>query len=140
MMKNFSIIATLLLMLTIFLFGCSSNSSGKFQTLSEVAHLKSRVITKIIFYDGRGRKPITVNNKQKIDEFMSYLDQSTVKKLDKDELKVGWIHNAVFYSKEKKLGEITFGNPIIIDKTKYYTVVKNNVSTEKIDHYLKAVN
>lgn len=104
--------------------------------------MKSKVVTKIVFIDGRGglNKPLTVENKQKIDEFLNYFDKIRIRKADSSEIKVGWIHHAIFYNHEKKILEITFGNPMKINKDKYYTVLKNELSTKKIDEYLKSIN
>jgi hypothetical protein len=63
------------------------------------------------------------------------LDECIVKKEDTHEYGTGWIHNAVFYSNDKKIIEITFGKRIIFNKTKYYNVMKNNLSTKKLMIY-----
>jgi hypothetical protein len=139
MKKLFTVVAFILLICAIYLSGCVFSKS---QTISEIANFKSSVITKIIFYDGRGglNKPLTIDNKQKIDEFIGYLNKSIVKKENTSEQGTGWIHSAVFYSNDKKVIEITFGNPIVIDKSKYYKAIKNDLSTKEIDNYLKSVN
>lgn len=122
-----------------FCSGCVSNSS---KSISEITDLKSSGITKIVFYDGRGglNKPLTITSKKKIDEFLGYLDKTFVEKENKHKLSTGWIHHAEFYNNDRKMLEITFGNTMIINRTEYYSVIKNNLSTEKIDEYLKSIN
>lgn len=110
------------------------------KSVTEAANLRATNITKIIFSDGRGglNKPLTIENKQMIDQFMGYLDKCKVRKTVRDP-KIGWIHSAAFYNKEKKLANVTFTDPMKIND-QYYDILENNLSTSKIDDFLKSVN
>lgn len=140
MKKVFSVVIILFIS-SIYLVGYIKSYS-KGETISEITKLKSSNITKIVFYDGRGglNKPLTVESKQKIDEFIGYLDKCTIKKEVNHKYGTGWIHDAVFYSNDKKVIDIIFGDPIIFNGTEYYDVLKNNLSTDKIDRFLQSVN
>lgn len=140
-MRKIFLIATILLIFAIYLTGCTKSSNNG-QTVLEVTNLKSSDITKIIFYDGRGglNKPLTVENKQQIDEFMGYLDKCIIKKAAHITDETGWIHEAVFYNNDKRIVDITFVNPMIINNTEYYDVLEGNLSTDKIDDFLKSVD
>ncbi|AFM40730.1 cell wall-binding protein [Desulfosporosinus acidiphilus SJ4] len=119
----------------------SPNVDFEEKTISEVTNVKSTDITKIIVYDGRGglNKPISVENKQKINQFMGYLDNYIIKK-DKNPLpSVGWIHKAVFYDHDKEVMDIVFTNPIIINQT-YYDIIKGDLDTQTMDQFLKSVD
>lgn len=110
-------------------------------SVAEKAKLKSSNITKIVFYDGRDRHdtPLTVNDKQKINEFIGYLDKCIIEKHETDDQVLGCASTAVFYHNKKELIEITFGENVTINKTKHYKVVKNNLVGE-IDQFLHSID
>lgn len=110
------------------------------KTVTEAANIKDTSITKIVFYDGRGyNKPLSLENKQKIDEFISYLNTCVVIKSIAERHGSGWIHSAAFYDKEKELADITFSDQMTING-QHYDILANNLSTSKIDSFLKTVN
>lgn len=129
------------IILVAFLIFHLSTTFSKSKSVSEAANLKTSSITKIVFYDGRGglNKPFTLENKQKINEFINYLNKCTVKK-STNPISTGWIHSAVFFNNDKELAKITFGDPIIINENEYYKIITNGLSTSKIDNFLKSVN
>lgn len=137
MLKQLSLI---LVFFTTLLVGCTS-SQYKEQKISEVTNVKYNEITKIVFSDGRGgiNKPFTLEDKQKISEFVGLLDKYVIKKEKKHENFSGWIHMADFYNGEKKLMRITFTNPLNIDEA-YYNVVKYELETKDIDNFIKSIN
>jgi hypothetical protein len=114
------------------------NSSG--EKISAVTNINYGNINKIIFYDGRGgrNKPLTIEDKQKINEFMGYLDGYIIKKVNNPE-KTGWIHEAVFYNNDKQILSMTFVSPVIING-EYYRVLRGELSPIKIDKFLKSIN
>lgn len=116
-----------------------SNINPNSTTVSGVTGIKLDDITKIVFYDGRGglNKPLTVEDKQKIKEFMEYLDGYTIKKTKNPET-VGWAQGAVFYIDDKEVINITFGDPIIINED-YFKIIKGGLDTYKIDEFLKSI-
>lgn len=142
MKKIFSIVIIILIFATYYIV--CIKSSSKVETISGMAKLKSSHITKIVFCDGRGgNKPLTIENEEKIKEFIGYLDECIIKKEDIHIGAKGWIHSAAFYSNDKEVADITFGDPIIFRKTEsteYYDVLKNNLSTEMIDKFLQSVD
>lgn len=111
------------------------------KSMTETAGLKDSNITKIVFYDGRGglNQPLSVENRQKIDEFMSSLSKCNVKKSINNPLRSGWIHSAVFFSDKGRLAEITFGDYAVINK-EYYDVAENSLNASEIDDFLKTVS
>ena len=123
----------------IIVIGCVLLVTQK-RTVTEAANLKDTNITKVIFYDGRGyNKPLSLENKQKIDEFMSYLNKCVVIKFTLRDCGGGWIHSAAFYNNEKELADITFSDPMTINN-QHYDILENELSTSKIDSFLKTVS
>lgn len=110
------------------------------KTVTDAAKIKDTSITKIIFYDGRGyNKPLSVENKQKIDEFIGYMDKCIVIKFTVRDRSTGWIYSAKFFNQEKELANITFADPMTIND-QHYDILDNNLSTSKIDSFLKTVS
>ena len=116
-----------------------SNINPNSTAISGVTGVKFDDITKIVFYDGRGgrNKPVTVEDKQKIKEFMGYLECYSIKKTKNPE-STGWIHSAVFYINDKEVMKITFVNPIIINGD-YFDITKGKLDTETIGKFLKSI-
>lgn len=105
-------------------------------TISGVTGVNFNDITKIVFYDGRGQNnPITVEDKQKIKEFMGYLNDYSIEKAENPE-STGWIHKGVFYVNDKEVMSITFNNPIIINGD-YFNIKKGELDTQTISELLK---
>jgi predicted lactoylglutathione lyase len=124
----------LIIVVFIFLF-----FSFKTKKIKELTNVNYNSITKIMFVDGSGRnKPLTVDNKQKIEEFINYIDDCVVIKADNPD-KIGWLHSASFYENDKQVMEIVFVNPIIING-EYYRVIWGGLSGDKIDKFLKSIN
>ena len=119
-----------------------SNVNPNATTISGVTGIKSNDITKIVFYDGRGgdrlNKPVTVQDKQKVKEFMGYLDGYIVKKTKNPET-TGWAQGAIFYINDKEVINIIFGDPIILNNDDY-KIVKGGLDTDKIDEFLKSID
>jgi len=149
MIKKLALILIAISFFSSLLLGCT-NSQYKGKNISEVTkeekisgvtNVKYSEITKIVFSDGRGgrNKPYTLNDNQKISEFMKLIDSYVIKKEKKHEASVGWIHSADFYNGDKKLMNIIFTEPIEIDST-YYDIVKGQLSSEKIDNFIKSAN
>lgn len=107
--------------------------------IKDVADINYNNITKIVFVDGSGRnKPLKVENKKIINEFMGYIDNySVIKAGDPD--KIGWIRSASFYENDMPVMKITFVSPIIIND-EYYKVMWGGLSQGKIDKFLKSIN
>jgi hypothetical protein len=121
------------------LFGCI-DIVNKEVTINEVTKMKDSDVTKIVFSDGRGKnKPFTLKDKMKINEFLKMIDGYVIKKESKHEEIKGWINAVDFYNGDKKLASITFSNPLKIDGV-YYDIVKGQLSTEKIENFIKSIN
>lgn len=131
-----------LIMFTIFscLLLVFNNSLSGEKKIYEVVEADYNKTTKIVFYDGRGiNKPFTVEDRQKINEFIGLINSCIIKKEKKQEIIVGWIHAADFYSGEKKLMKITFTNPLQINGD-YYNIVKGELNSKVIDDFIDSIN
>lgn len=116
-----------------------SNVNTNATTISGVTGVNFDDITKIVFYDGRGQnKPVTVEDKQKIQEFMGYLNGYSIKKTKNPE-STGWIHSGLFYINDKEVMDITFVNPIIINGD-YFNITKGDLDTITIGKFLKSID
>lgn len=117
-----------------------SNVNSNGTTISDVTGINLDDITKMVFFDGRGglNEPVTVEDKEKIKEFMGYLKEYNIRKSKDSELKTGWAHGAYFYINNKKVIDITFGDPIRVNNDDY-KVTKGDFDDDKIDNFLKAI-
>lgn len=116
-----------------------SNANLNATTISGVTGVKFDDITKIVFCDGRGRnKSVTVEDKEKIKEFMGYLNGYGIKKTKNPE-STGWIHRGLFYINDKEVMDITFVNPIIINGD-YFNITKGELDTVTIGNFLKSID
>ncbi|MBS4196799.1 hypothetical protein [Lederbergia citri] len=112
----------------------------KEKKINEAVYMEYSEITKIIFYDGRGNNPpITLEDKEKIQEFNNLLDGYIIKKEKFHEKSKGWIHRADFYKDDKQFMSITFSNPMQING-KYYEIVEGDINPETIDNFLKSID
>lgn len=137
MRKGILLALITLVSICLIIFGCSNVQEKK---ISEITSVKTIDVTKIVFSDGRGRnKPFTLEDKQKINEFMGLLDGYIIKQEKNHQPSAGWIHMADFYNGNEKLMRITFTNPLQIDGV-YYNIVKGQLSTETIDKFISLAN
>ena len=117
-----------------------SNVNPDSTTISGVTGVKFDDITKIVFYDERGvNKPVTVEDKDKIKEFMGYLDGYVIEKSKNQEKTTGWIHSAQFYVNDKVVMNIAFVNPININEDDF-NIKKGNLDTKTIGEFLKSID
>jgi hypothetical protein len=121
---------------------CLAGCNGQEKTVTEMAKIKTSEITRIEIRDQRGRMkdPFIVEDKQKIDEFIGFLNECVVKKYSPSEPSGGWIQEAAFYKNSEEVAVITFGDFIVINKTMHYKVVNNNISTEMVTKYLQSID
>ncbi len=111
------------------------------KTINDVTNFKSEDIIKIIFSDGSGmNKPLTVENQQKVKEFLGYIDDYVVKKVP-DPYMIGWARHAKFYNKAgDKVMEINFNDPLTINKDYYEIIKKPDLDYKKIDQFLHSID
>ncbi|EHI98743.1 cell wall binding repeat-containing protein [Clostridium sp. DL-VIII] len=108
-------------------------------TISGVTGIKFDDITKIVFCDGSLKNnTVTIEDKQKIKEFMGYLDAYSVNNIDVPVV-TGWLHRALFYINDKEVMDISFDNPIDINGEQF-NVTKGNLDIKTIDRYLKSID
>jgi len=79
-----------------------------------------------------------VEDKQKVNEFMGYLDSYAINETKNPE-SVGWIQSAEFYINDKDVMGITFGDPIVINGN-YYKVMKDGLDFKDIGKFIKSVD
>ncbi|MBS4219862.1 hypothetical protein KHA96_16225 [Bacillus sp. FJAT-49711] len=130
--------------ITISFFGAFLNGyivlQYKEKKISEAANLKYSEVTKIVFYDGRGKNPsYTVKDKQNINEFEKLLDRYIIKKEKQNVDAKGWIHIVDFYSGSNRLTSITFNNPLEING-KYFDIVEGPALPGSIDEFLESAS
>lgn len=140
-MKKYNLLMLSVFIFSVFFTGCIGNNNSD-KKINEIYPFKNSEIKKVIFYDGRGgrNKPLPIQNKKNIAQFMSYIDGYVVRKQKNYMPATGWSQKAIFYNdKNNKILDITFGNPIVLNG-QGYDVLKNNLSTQKIDSFLKSIN
>ncbi|MDR3597885.1 cell wall-binding protein [Clostridium sp.] len=117
-----------------------SNVNSNGTTISDVTGIKLDDITKIDFFDGRGglNDTVTIEDKEKVKEVIGYLKEYKIRKAKDSELKAGWAHGALFYINNKVVMDVTFGDPISLNRDNY-KVTKGDFDDDKIDNFLKAI-
>jgi hypothetical protein len=139
MTKRLTLTLLLTAMFSSLLFGCTG-FENKETKISEVTNIKYSDISKIVFFDGRGKNnQFTLNDKNQTTDFIKMMDKYVIKKEKKHDDFKGWIHRADFYNGDKKLMSITFTDPLEIDG-KYFDIVKGQLSTEKMDNFIQSAN
>jgi hypothetical protein len=122
------------LVVIIILYACFSPKK-----INQIENINYNDITKIQFVDGSGRnKPLIVEDRQKIAEFIGYIEDCVVIK-SSNPYKTGWTRAAAFYEDDKVVMDITFDTPIIING-KYYRVIWGSLNMKKIDKFLQSVD
>lgn len=116
--------------------GCSALINSGYQysekSISEVAELKNSDITKIVLIDGHDlSKSTTIEDKQKIKQFMKLVDNEIIREEKNHQNSNGWSDYIDFYSNDKKIKTITFTNDLEIDG-KYYEIIKGDLTQKKI--------
>lgn len=109
--------------------------------ISDVANINLDDITKIVFYDhAAGNNPLTVEDKQKIKEFTGYLNNYIVKKVNPP-FSSGWRIMAIFYINDKQVMDITFVDPLVINKS-YYTIINGDIHNEfqRVEKFLNSID
>lgn len=112
--------------------------NSKYKKISDVTGINLDDITKIVFGDGRGYKQITVEDEQKVKEFIKYLDGYVITE-GKNPESTGWLHSADFYINETDVMSVTFVDPLIINGN-YYNIIQGDLDTKKIDDFLKSID
>lgn len=131
----------IVIMLLCFGFVIIEYQNKNFKEISINNIVKYDNITKVEFLDGRGglNKPFILEDKEKINEFLNFMDNYNIKKEKKHIDSVGWIHMVNFYSGERKIVSITFGDTLEINGI-YYKVLNGNLSVKQIDEFINSVN
>ena len=106
----------------------------------EVISLKKDNITKIVLMDSRNIKnPVTIEDKQKISEFMKLTNSDVIKSEKKHHYSNGWQDSVYFYNNEKKPKIITFTNDLKING-EYYEFIKGSLTQNKIVELMNSAN
>lgn len=135
MYKKFSILILYLVSIYLIFSGCSEK---RFEKIQDIVQINYKDITKISFRDGRNGELIETEDKEKINEFLKYVNGY---KLKKSELQLeldGYIYYADFYTNDKKILRITFVNPLNVNGV-YYDIIESELNLEKIEAFVKSI-
>lgn len=125
----------LVLIVIITVYICTS-----FKRITEIGSFQDTDITKIIFqYDNPAIKGRTVENKEKIKEFMKYINSCVVSKKWDQTPMTGYDQMAVLSIGDKEVMNILFYKNFIEINGIQYNMVKDKLSTEKIDDFIKSI-
>lgn len=131
----FTIALLLVLIIVIMLY---TNTGGK--RISEIGEFKVNDITKINFqYNSGVIKAGAIENKEKINEFMNYLDSCILKKKSTQLQVVGYYQLLVLYTENKEVMRIMTYDKFIEINGIQYNMVKNKLNLEKIDDLIKSL-
>jgi hypothetical protein len=137
-MKKRIIFAVILLL--VFIAGAVVYTNINHKRIDEIGGFKITEITRISFqYNNPAVKGGTVENKEKIKEFMDYLSSCVFSKKLIQEPITGYYQTAVFFIDDKEVLRImTYENFIDINGTGY-NMVKNKLSLKKIDDFINSI-
>lgn len=128
------------LLLLVFIAGAAKYTSINYKRITEIGGFKSTDISRISFqYNNPAYKGGTVENKEKIEEFMNYINSCVFSKKPVQTPIAGYNQLAVLFIGEKEVTRITtYENFIEINGTQY-NMVKNKLSLQKIDDFINSI-
>ncbi|MDF2885328.1 MAG: cell wall-binding protein [Clostridiaceae bacterium] len=111
----------------------------KTANITEIGEFQITDITKISFqYDNPSLKGETVENKEKIKEFMNYINNCRFTKMPKQIPMTGYYQLIVLFAGDKRVMDImTYDSFVNINGTEY-KMVKNNINQGDIDNFVKS--
>lgn len=111
-----------------------------YKRISKIVGFKGTDITKISFqYDNPSIKGGTVENKDKTQKFLQYINSCVVTKKWIQTPMTGYDQMAVFFIGDKEVMRIMFYEKIIEINGVQYDMVKDKLNSEKIDGFIKAI-
>jgi|GEM_PF-1846575 len=135
--KRISIAVILIL---VFIVGIVIYTNTNHKRISEIGGFQSTDITKISFqYSNPSIKGGTVEDKEKIKEFMNYISSCVFSKNRIQTTMVGYYQMALFFAGDNEVMRImTYDNFVDINGIQY-NMVKNKLSLEKIDNFINHI-
>jgi len=129
-----------LILILVFIVGIMIYTNTNHKRISEIGGFQSTDITKISFqYNNPAIMGGTVEDKEKIEEFMNYISSCVFSKKRIQTPVVGYYQMAVFFAGENEVMSImTYDNCIDINGIQY-NMVKNKLSLEKIDNFINNI-
>jgi hypothetical protein len=117
----------------------SETENYKTTNISEIGGFHIDDITKISFqYGNPAMEGVTVENKEKIKEFLKYINSCRFKKITDQILTTGYYQNIVFFADDKQVMDIMTDDSFITINGTYYKMVENNITLEGIDNFVKS--
>ncbi|WP_055666170.1 hypothetical protein [Desnuesiella massiliensis] len=132
------ILVSVVLLLALIIFAIMYINSNH-KRISEIGGFQANDITKISFqYNNPAIKGGTVENKENINEFMNYINSCVFTKKLTQTLMAGYYQSVILFIGDNKVMSImTYENFIDINGIQY-NMVKNKLSLEKIDDFIKS--
>lgn len=114
--------------------------NNNYKTINEINRFNSADITKISFqYNNPAIKGGKVENKEKIEKFMKYINSCVIVKKHDQTPVAGYYQMAVFFIGDKEVMRLTtYGKFIEIDDTQY-EMVMNKLDIKKIDDFINSI-
>lgn len=133
-------IAITVIFIFVFIVGIVIYTNTNHKRISEIGGFQSVNITKISFqYNNPAIKGRTVEDKEKIKEFMNYISSCVFSKKHIQTTMGGYYQMAVFFAGGNEVMRImTYDNFIDINGIQY-NMVKNKLSLEKIDNFINNI-
>ena len=139
MKKKIVLFAILLLVVTI-IIAVIVNTNIIFKRINVIGGFQVTDITKIGFqYDNpAANKGVNVENKEKIQEFMKYINSCIL--IQRIPIGMtGYNQSAVFYIGDNIIMRVTFYDDFIEINGAQYNMVKDKLSSKKIDEFIKSI-
>lgn len=125
----------------IFIIGCIiGNRYNNGKTISEIGGFKADDVTKISFqYDNPAIKGRTVEDREEINKFMNYINSYRFSKKTDQIPIVGYCKMVTFYISDKEVTSIIDYDKFIDINGTQYNMVKNKLSLQKSDDFIKSI-
>lgn len=117
----------------------SETEDYKTAYIIEIGGFRIDDITRISFqYGNPALEGVTVENKDKIKEFLKYINSCRFKKITDQILSTGYYHHIVLFADDKQVMDIMTHDDFVTINGTDYKMVESNVSLEGIDNFVKS--
>ena len=138
-MKKKAVLFAILLLVVTIIIAVIVNSNIIFKRINDIGGFQVTDITKIDFqYNNPSVKGGNVENKEKVQEFMKYINSCILVQRIPIGM-TGYNQSAVFYIGDNIIMRVMFYDDFIEINGAQYNMVKDKLSSEKVDEFVKSI-
>jgi hypothetical protein len=136
-MKRVLVVVGILLVLIISTLFYVNKSRG--ERIRNIVNVKFDTITRIEFMNGRTGEKTSIEDIDKIREFMNYIDSYVVKETKQVQGEPGYNFMADFYYNKDKAFRIIFEDPLSIND-KGFDIIRKSLDKEKFEKFIRSMS